>query len=121
IHIILENIVNQEYTIDNEVVKFAKLLRAKSIEELEKEFKEDDNYMKAVNKIEELLMDPNFAGAYDVEERRAFDMEDMRLTGKNEGEKEKQLEIAQKMINKGMDLSTISELTGLSVEEIKKL
>ena len=96
-------------------------MRAKSIEELEKEFKEDDNYMKAVNKIEELLMDPNFAGAYDVEERRAFDMEDMRLTGKNEGEKEKQLEIAKKMINKGMDLSTISELTGLSVEEIKKL
>ena len=85
IHIILENIVNQEYTIDNEIVKFAKLLRAKSIEELEKEFKEDDNYMKAVNKIEELLMDPNFAGAYDVEERRAFDMEDMRLTGKEEG------------------------------------
>ena len=121
IHIILENIVNQEYTIDNEIVKFAKLLRAKSIEELKKEFKEDDNYMKAVNKIEELLMDPNFAGAYDVEERRAFDMEDMRLTGKNEGEKEKQLEIAKKMINKGMDLSTISELTGLSVEKIKEL
>ena len=48
-------------------------------------------------------------------------MEDMRLTGKNEGEKEKQLEIAKKMINKGMDFSTISELTGLSVEEIKKL
>ena len=100
-------------------------MRAKSIEELEKEFKEDDNYMKAVNKIEELLMDPNFAGAYDVEERRAFDMEDMRLTGKDEGmaegKKEKQLEIAKKMINKGMDVSVISELIGLSVEEIRKL
>ena len=100
-------------------------MRAKSIEELEKEFKEDDNYMKAVNKIEELLMDPNFAGAYDVEERRAFDMEDMRLTGKDEGiaegKKKQQLEIAKKMINKGMDLSTISELTGLSIEEIKEL
>ena len=100
-------------------------MRAKSIEELEKEFKEDDNYMKAVNKIEELLMDPNFAGAYDVEERRAFDMEDMRLTGKDEGiaegKKKQQLEIAKKMINKGMDLSSIFELTGLSIEEIKKL
>ncbi len=100
-------------------------MRAKSIEELEKEFKEDDNYMKAVNKIEELLMDPNFAGAYDVEERRAFDMEDMRLTGKDEGiaegKKKQQHEIAKKMINKGMDLSSIFELTGLSIEEIKKL
>ena len=92
-------------------------MRAKSIEELEKEFKEDDNYMKAVNKIEELLMDPNFAGAYDVEERRAFDMEDMRLTGK----KEKQLEIAKKMLKDITDYNLIAKYTGLSIEEIKKL
>ena len=126
IHIILENIVNQEYTIDNEIVKFAKLLRAKSIEELEKEFKEDDNYMKAVNKIEELLMDPNFAGAYDVEERRAFDMEDMRLTGKDEGiaegKKKQQLEIAKNLLKLNtISIDDISKATGLSVEEIKEL
>ena len=125
IHIILENIVNQEYTIDNEIVKFAKLLRAKSIEELEKEFKEDDNYMKAVNKIEELLMDPNFAGAYDVEERRAFDMEDMRLTGKEEGiaegKKKQQLEIAKKMLKDITDYNLIAKYTGLSIEEIKEI
>lgn len=126
IHIILENIVNQEYTIDNEIVKFAKLLRAKSIEELEKEFKEDDNYMKAVNKIEELLMDPNFAGAYDVEERRAFDMEDMRLTGKEEGiaegKKKQQLEIAKNLLKLNtISIDDISKATGLSVEEIKEL
>ena len=126
IHIILENIVNQEYTIDNEIVKFAKLLRAKSIEELEKEFKEDDNYMKAVNKIEELLMDPNFAGAYDIEERRAFDMEDMRLTGKDEGiaegKKKQQLEIAKNLLKLNtISIDDISKATGLSVEEIKEL
>ena len=96
-------------------------MRAKSIEELEKEFKEDDNYMKAVNKIEELLMDPNFAGAYDVEERRAFDMEDMRLTGKDEGKKEKQLEIAKKMLKDITDYNLIAKYTGLSIEEIKEL
>ena len=97
-------------------------MRAKSIEELEKEFKEDDNYMKAVNKIEELLMDPNFAGAYDVEERRAFDMEDMRLTGKDEGKKEKQLEIAKNLLKLNtISIDDISKTTGLSVEEIKEL
>ena len=108
-------------------------MRAKSIEELEKEFKEDDNYMKAVNKIEELLMDPNFAGAYDVEERRAFDMEDMRLTGKDEGmaegkaiglkegKKEKQLEIAKKMLKDITDYNLISKYTGLTIKEIKQL
>ena len=100
-------------------------MRAKSIEELEKEFKEDDNYMKAVNKIEELLMDPNFAGAYDVEERRAFDMEDMRLTGKDEGiaegKKKQQLEIAKKMLKDITDYNLIAKYTGLSIEEIKEL
>ena len=105
-------------------------MRAKSIEELEKEFKEDDNYMKAVNKIEELLMDPNFAGAYDVEERRAFDMEDMRLTGKDEGraigliegKKENQLEIAKNLLELNtISIDDISKATGLSVEEIKEL
>ena len=114
-----------------------KLLKAESIEELETEFKEDGNYMKAVNKIEELLMDPKFAGAYDVEERRAFDMEDMRLTGIDEGMSkgkaigltegkaiglnEGKKAIAKNMLNKNMNVSIISELTGLSIEEIKEI
>ena len=102
-----------------------KLLKAKSIEELETEFKEDGNYMKAVNKIEELLMDPKFAGAYDVEDRRAFDMEDMRLTGIDEGKaiglNEGKRKIAKNMLNKNMNVSIISELTGLSIEEIKEI
>ena len=128
IHIILENIVNKEYTVDSDIVKFVKLLKAESIEELETEFKEDGNYMKAVNKIEELLMDPKFAGAYDVEEKRAFDMEDMRLTGidegkaigLNEGKKEKQLEIAKNMLKDIDDYNLVSKYTGLSIEEIKE-
>ena len=98
-----------------------KLLKAESIEELETEFKEDGNYMKAVNKIEELLMDPKFAGAYDVEERRTFDMEDMRLTGIDEGKKEKQLEIAKNMLKDIDDYNLVSKYTGLSIEEIKEI
>ena len=99
-----------------------KLLKAESIEELETAFKEDGNYMKAVNKIEELLMDPKFAGAYDVEERRAFDMEDMRLTGIDEGKKEKQLEIARNLLKLNtISIKDISKTTGLSIEEIKEI
>ena len=107
-----------------------KLLKAESIEELETEFKEDGNYMKAVNKIEELLMDPKFAGVYDVEERRAFDMEDMRLTGIDEGKaigltegkREKQLEIAKNLLKLNtISIDDISKTTGLSIEEIKEL
>ena len=102
-----------------------KLLKAESIEELETEFKEDGNYMKAVNKIEELLMDPKFAGAYDVEERRAFDMEDMRLTGIDEGKAigltEGKKEIAKNMLKDIDDYNLVSKYTGLSIEEIKEI
>lgn len=41
--------------------------------------------------------------------------------GKEEGEKRKSLEIAKKMLLKGMAISDIVALTGLSKEEIKKL
>jgi predicted transposase/invertase (TIGR01784 family) len=48
-------------------------------------------------------------------------IETARDEGKLEGEKSKQLEIAQKMVQKGLDVDSISELSGLSKEEIQKL
>jgi predicted transposase/invertase (TIGR01784 family) len=44
--------------------------------------------------------------------------EEGRVEGREEGERNKQIEIAQKMLNKGMDISLITEITGLGKEEI---
>ena len=41
--------------------------------------------------------------------------------GKMEGASEKAIEIAKKMLAKGMDMSDISELSGLTIDEINKL
>lgn len=41
--------------------------------------------------------------------------------GLNQGKKNEKIEMAKKMLNKKMDISVISEVTGLSIEEIKKL
>ncbi len=41
--------------------------------------------------------------------------------GREEGEKHKALEIAKKMKNKGTDIALISEIIGLTIEEIKNL
>ena len=38
-----------------------------------------------------------------------------------EGAKNKTLELAKKMLKKGIDTSSISEITGLSIENISKL
>ena len=64
--------------------------------------------MEAVRKLEELVMDPDFAGAYDKGAKTGWLLEDMRLTGLHEGEaigiskgieqgsQNKQIEIAKK-------------------------
>ncbi|HMB19981.1 MAG TPA: hypothetical protein VKQ10_02850, partial [Spirochaetota bacterium] len=41
--------------------------------------------------------------------------------GKREGMREKALQMAKTLLNKNMSIQEISEITGLSVEEIKKL
>jgi len=41
--------------------------------------------------------------------------------GREEGKKEKAIEIAKNLLNAGVDIETISNSTGLDIEEIKKL
>ncbi|MBD9105978.1 hypothetical protein EGW03_05950, partial [bacterium] len=90
-------------------------------------------YMEAVGKLEELVMDPDFAGAYDKGAKTEWLLEDMRLTGRNEGEAigiskgriegktEEKLEIAKNMLKENLDTAIISKITGLSKEEIESL
>ena len=89
--------------------------------------------MEAVRKLEELVMDPDFAGAYDKGAKTEWLLEDMRLTGLHEGDaigiskgieqgsQNKQIEIAKNMLNLNMDVNLISNVTGLSIEEIESL
>ena len=135
IHIIFDNAVNNEYNKDipEEVIKFAKLLKAKSIDELVEEFEGDEEYMEAVGKLEELVMAPDFAGAYDKGAKTEWLLEDMCLTGMHEGEaigiskgieqgsQNKQIEIAKNMLQDTDDYGLISKYTGLSIEEIEGL
>jgi len=81
--------------------------------------------MEAVGKLEELVMDPDFAGAYDKGAKTEWLLEDMRLTGRNEGriegKTEEKLEIAKNMLKENLDTAIISKITGLSKEEIESL
>ncbi len=94
---------------------------SKKIEEMIDQFKGDEKYMAAIRKVEDLSKDPNFVGYYDKEEAHKWDLEDMRETGYDEGVRKKSIEIAQAMLKKNIDHKTISECTGLSMEEIKNL
>ena len=81
--------------------------------------------MEAVGKLEELVMDPDFAGAYDKGAKTEWLLEDMRLTGRNEGriegKIERNIEIAKNMLQDTDDYGLIAKYTGLSIEEIEGL
>ena len=52
------------------------------------------------------------------EEGIAIGLATGRAEGRVQGAKNTQKEIARKMLNKGMDINSISELSGLTIEEI---
>ena len=139
LHLILANLVDDRYNkdVDEEIVKFSKLLKSKTIEELKENFKGDEEYMSGIEKVEDLISDPNFAGAYDVEERRQEELEDFYDTGYRKGKeagiahgmevgmevatKKSKIEIAKKLLSMNMKEKDISHATGLSIKEIDKL
>ena len=64
----------------------------------------------------------------EIAERRYMDLVSLeyakkyeRKEGINQGKKEKEREIAKKMLKKSFEISVISELTGLTKEEIENL
>ena len=136
---IFTNLVDDRYNkdIDEEIVKFSKLLKSKTIVELRENFKGDEDYMSGIDKVEDLISDPNFAGAYDIEERRQEELEDFYDTGYRKGKeagiahgmevgmevatKKSKVEIAKSMLKDNVEIGTISKYTSLSIKEIEKL
>ena len=54
-------------------------------------------------------------------EGKNLGIEEGRVLGKAEGIKEKQIEIVRNMLKKKMNIKDISEITGLTEEDIQKL
>ena len=85
--------------------------------------------MACVRRVEELREDPDFVRYYDYEEAHKQDLEASYDTGLEQGVKQgimqgskrEKIEIARAMLNKKMNIETISEITGLSIEEIQKI
>ena len=76
-------------------------------------------------KLEELSEDKDLALLYDEkereEEKRKEELEYAKELGYTSGINKGIEQTAKNMLNKNMDISIISEITGLSKEEIQKL
>ena len=85
--------------------------------------KENEGIQEAREKLEEISNDEIMQRLADWQESAEHEEAAIRnmgyREGKEEGENKSKIEIAKKMKEKGMDISTIVELTGLTEEQIK--
>lgn len=93
--------------------------------ELDRLSKEDDFVEKFNEKITELNEQETFQSAMTYEEDQRLILNTEKSIsfdeGFEQGSKESKIEISKSMTAKKMDINLISELTGLSVDEIKYL
>ena len=79
--------------------------------------KDRTNYIKSMNTERDTYNQIEYARESGREEGHKVGKEE----GRAEGAKQKSFDIAKRMLEKGIDIETISELTGLTAEEVSML
>ena len=86
---------------------------------------EDKAIKKAKDELYRLSLDDKERERYRIREKTMMDeisaLENAEQKGIEQGEKRKSIEIAKNAIKNGLDIKTISTLTGLKIDEIEKL
>ncbi|MCM3715610.1 Rpn family recombination-promoting nuclease/putative transposase [Alkalihalobacillus oceani] len=83
--------------------------------------KQDPMLEMAVDILKQASLDPETRMQYEAREKALKDIASIRGDSKREGKYEGKLEIAKKMIKKGMALELIAEMTELPLEEVETL
>ena len=109
------------------------MLKLRKREELLEVSKGDKSMSEVYKKLDDLSKDKYYALLYDEEEKKAYEnkciledaIEDAKEngynSGLNDGESKKSIEIVKNMLKKNMSIEDISDVTGLTIEEIKTL
>ena len=121
IEIYLLNYKGIVYNETNKYDTYLSMLTATSFKELEKIVGDLEEGRKIMEKLKELGLDDKYGALYDAEIVHKKEINSARNEGYSDGKKEGKKETARAMISKKMNLTLISELTGLSKKEIEKL
>ncbi len=96
-----------------------------SREDLEQFEREDEIVENFKKKLFAYIDNDGFINDISEEDERRYILNGEKTlaydTGKEEGKKENQLEIAKNLLSMGIDLSKISEATHVTIEELKQL
>ncbi len=132
-HFELDKAWNNEYNVSEEGIRFLRMLSSRS-KRLNQLLAGDNLFLKKVAKFMEeysnssdnlLYYDKKELDDYiresEIEESYNDGIAEGKILGLSEGKRENSIEIAKKMLNKDRPIEEISEITGLTKEEILKL
>ena len=126
-HISLPKLEKKYYNGDklSKLEKALLILKLDKIKDLEEISKGEDDLMEAVERIKDATFDINTIGLYDAELDRKW-KEEAKIAyynkiAKEDGREEEQSSIITNMLNNGITPIKITEMTGISLEKIKKM
>lgn len=106
-------------------VRCGAIFKAKSLKEMSYILGDDiltmEEKEKFLNTVKEVNSDDRILQDWMVEDNARMKFENQISTAWLDGREEKTLEVIKNMLNKNMDYNTISEITGKSIEEVKKI
>ena len=106
---------------DNDEVDISlSLFNADSYEEM-RQLTNNPKDLRIIRKLEELAMDEKFLFDYDHEKVVKKTENSIREESFRKGKEQEKIEIATNMLKNNIEIQTISECTGLTVEEITNL
>lgn len=130
-HISLPKLEKKYYNGDklSKLEKALLILKLDKIKDLEEISKGDEDLMEAVERIKDATFDINTIGLYDAELDRKW-KEEAKIAyynkiakedGREEGREEGQFSIISTMLKNGITPKKVIEMTGISLEKIKKM
>jgi predicted transposase/invertase (TIGR01784 family) len=119
----LAKLANNEYTesVDKELLTLLKVMEVKTANELETTSKGNTILESVCKSMIEYSKDDAIVGLYDKEEQERRFINTARNEGIKQGKQAGKIEDAINMLKANIDINLISKVTGLSINEIKKL
>ncbi|GGI45773.1 transposase [Paenibacillus marchantiophytorum] len=121
----LSKLNHHQTTPSGGLVNWLLFLKSDNTENWEVLKMQDPELGKAMAVLEFLSQDAEARRLYEMRQKALHDEASLREGAREEGELkgkiEGKLEVAAKMLSKGMDMESVSEFTGISIEELKKI
>ena len=90
-------------------------------ERVARKMEENENLKEAVEKLDRISEDEKMQRIIELREKAIRDEHAIYAKGIDDGAEKEKLQIAKNMLKKGMSVSDIKEITGLTKEEIEKI